>query len=65
MFVTTPEFLPQHREQRQQLLQIVTAAEARGQTRVEMDRQVLGNLEQIITTLESDPDLPEATADAS
>ncbi|MFD6278067.1 hypothetical protein ACFWFI_21255 [Streptomyces sp. NPDC060209] len=66
MFVTTPEFLPQHREQRQQLLQIVTAAEARGQTRVvEMNRQVLGNLEQIITTLESDPDLPEATADAS
>jgi hypothetical protein len=66
MFVTTPEFLPQHREQRQQLLQIVTAAEARGQARVvEMNRQVLGNLEQIITTLESDPDLPEATADAS
>nr|WTB31722.1 integrase [Streptomyces sp. NBC_00830] len=66
MFVTTPEFLPQHREQRQQLLQIVTAAEARGQARVvEMNRQVLGNLEQIITTLESDPDLPEAPADAS
>jgi ferredoxin len=66
MFVTTPEFLPQHREQRQQLLQIVTAAEARGQARVvEMNRQVLGNLEQIITTLESDPDLPEGTADAS
>ncbi|WP_385618250.1 site-specific integrase [Streptomyces sp. P8-A8] len=66
MFVTTPEFLPQHREQRQQLLQIVSAAEARGQARVvEMNRQVLGNLEQIITTLESDPDQPEATADAS
>jgi ferredoxin len=66
MFVTTPEFLPQHRDQRQQLLQIVSAAEARGQTRVvEMNRQVLGNLEQIITTLESDPDQPEATADAS
>jgi hypothetical protein len=30
-----------------------------------MNRQVLGNLEQIITTLESDPDQPEATADAS
>ncbi|MFJ9034051.1 hypothetical protein ACIRQP_37405 [Streptomyces sp. NPDC102274] len=65
-FVTTPEFLPQHREQRQQLLQIVSAAEARGQARVvEMNQQVLGNLEQIITTLESDPDQPEATADAS
>jgi integrase len=29
------------------------------------NRQVLGNLEQIITTLEADPDQPEATADAS
>ncbi|WP_232626939.1 hypothetical protein [Streptomyces alfalfae] len=66
MFVTTPEFLPQHREQRQQLLQIVSAAEARGQARVvETNQQALGNLEQIITTLESDPDQPEATADAS
>ncbi|MFF3411398.1 hypothetical protein ACFYW8_35465 [Streptomyces sp. NPDC002742] len=66
MFITTPDFLPQHREQRQQLLQIVCAAEARGQARVvKMNRQVLGNLEQIITTLEADPDQPEATADAS
>jgi hypothetical protein len=66
MFVTTPEFLPQHREQRQQLLQIVSATGACGQARVaEMNRQVLGNLQQIITTLESDPDQPEATADAS
>ncbi|MDV9194593.1 tyrosine-type recombinase/integrase [Streptomyces sp. Wh19] len=66
MFVTTPEFLPQHREQRQQLLQIVSAAEARGQARVvEMNRQVLGNLEKIITGPESDPGQSEATADAS
>jgi hypothetical protein len=66
MFVTTPEFLPQHREQRQQLLQIVSAAEARGQARVvEMNRQVLGNLEKIIIGLEDDPGQPEATADAS
>ncbi|MFG3383344.1 tyrosine-type recombinase/integrase [Streptomyces sp. NPDC047999] len=66
MFVTTPEFLPQHREQRQQLLQIVSAAEARGQARVvEMNRQVIGNLEKIITGLESDPGQSEATADAS
>ncbi|MCX5096408.1 hypothetical protein OOK36_48245 [Streptomyces sp. NBC_00365] len=63
MFITTPDFLPQHREQRQQLLQIVFAAEARGQARVvEMNRQVLGNLEQIITTLEADPDEPEVTS---
>ncbi|MCX4597550.1 site-specific integrase [Streptomyces sp. NBC_01549] len=66
MFVTTPEFLPQHREQRQQLLQIVSAAQARGQAHVaEMNRQVLGNLEKIITGLEDDPGQPEATADAS
>lgn len=66
MFLTTPEFLPQHRQQRQQLLRIVSAAEARGQTRVvEMNQQVLGNLDQIITTLEADPDQREATADAS
>jgi hypothetical protein len=66
MFLTTHEFLPQHREQRQQLLQIVSAAEARGQARVvEMNRQVPGDLEQVITMLEANPDQPEATADAS
>ncbi|MFG2638793.1 hypothetical protein ACGFX8_34455 [Streptomyces sp. NPDC048362] len=55
MFVTTPEFLPQHRQQRQQLMQIVSAAEARGQLRVvEMNQQVLSNLDQIITALEAD-----------
>jgi integrase len=66
MFVTTPEFLSQHRQQRQQLLQIVSAAQARGQARVvEMNRQVLGNLEQVIASLEADPEQPETTADAS
>jgi ferredoxin len=55
MFVTTPEFLPQHHEHRQQTLQIITAAEARGQHRlVEMNQQVLGNLDRIITTLNDD-----------
>jgi integrase len=64
MFVTTPEFLPQHHQQRQQILQIISAAEARGQQRLaEMNRQVLGNLDSIITTLEAEPDAeaPEAT----
>jgi hypothetical protein len=57
MFVTTPEFLPQHRDHRQQVLQIITAAEARGQQRLsEMNHQVLGNLDTIIATLEADPD---------
>jgi hypothetical protein len=39
MFLTTPEFLPQHRAQRHQTLQLITAAEARGQHRLaEMNR---------------------------
>lgn len=55
MFITTAEFLPEHRQQRQQVVQIITAAEARGQQRlIEMNQQVLGNLDQIITTLEDD-----------
>ena len=45
LFITTPEFLPHHREQRRTTLQIISAAEARGQTRVaQMNRQVAGNL---------------------
>ena len=41
MFVTTAEFLPQHHAQRQQTLQIISAAEANGQARVaEMNKQV-------------------------
>lgn len=55
MFITTAEFLPEHRQHRQQVLQIITAAEARGQQRlIEMNQQVLGNLDQIITVLEDD-----------
>ncbi|TSD92837.1 site-specific integrase [Skermania sp. ID1734] len=55
MFVTTAEFLPQHRAQHGQLLQLISAAEARGQARVvEMNQQVLDNLGKIITALESE-----------
>ena len=51
-FITTAEFLPQHREQRQQTLQIINSAEARGHQRVvEMNQQILSNLDAIITTL--------------
>lgn len=66
MFITTPEFLPQHRRQREEVLQIVTAAEARGQQRlVEMNTQVLGNLDRIITALDTDNDpTQEAVSDA-
>ena len=54
MFITTAEFLPQHHQHRQQVHQIVTAAQARGQTRMaEMNRQVATNLDNIIATLEN------------
>ncbi len=60
MFITTPQFLPAHREHRQQVVQIISAAEARGQQRVvEMNQQVLGNLDAIITALASDTDSGE------
>ena len=67
MFVTTAEFLPQHHAQRQQTLQIISAAEAAGHARVaEMNRQVAGNLDKIITALEAEgPDEKEAAAGAS
>jgi integrase len=65
MFITTPEFLPRHRQHRQQTLQIITAAEARGQTRLaEMNHQVASNLSKIITALENDGTQPGADTDA-
>jgi hypothetical protein len=64
MFVTTPEFLPHHRGHRQQIVQIISAAEARGQTRLaEMNQQVLANLDNIITSLQDDSQ-PQEAADA-
>lgn len=68
MFITTAEFLPQHRRHHSQTLQIISAAEARGQRRlVEMNHQVANNLEKIITALEADdqPAPTQAAADAS
>ncbi|MGH3814917.1 MAG: tyrosine-type recombinase/integrase [Pseudonocardiaceae bacterium] len=63
MFITTDEFLPQHREQRQETLQIISAAEARGQTRmVEMNRHVLSNLDNVIAALETDSELNDGEA---
>ena len=53
MFITTADFLPQHRDHRTQVVQIISAAEARGQQRLaEMNTQVLGNLDRIIQTLD-------------
>jgi integrase len=68
MFITTPEFLPHHRAHREQTLQIISAAETRGQTRMaEMNRQVADNLQKIITVLGDDgPDQQQEPAvDAS
>jgi hypothetical protein len=54
MFLTTAEFLPQHHAQRQQTLQIISAAQANGHARVaEMNRQVAANLDKIITALQA------------
>ena len=65
MFLTTAEFLPQHRDQRQQILQLITAAEARGQQRLaEMNRQVLANLDNIITALDHPAAEPKDTEHA-
>jgi hypothetical protein len=67
MFLTTSEFLPQHHAQREQVLQIMTAAEAKGHRRLlEMNQQVLTNLDRIITTLQEDPSADsEQVSDAS
>jgi hypothetical protein len=55
--ITTAEFLPQYHQQRRQVIQIISAAEAHGQQRLaEMSRQVLGNLDQIIAALETPAD---------
>ena len=66
MFVTTAEFLPQHRAQQQATVQIITAAEAAGHARVaEMNKQVAANLDKIITALQARGEEQGAAADAS
>ena len=67
MFITTPEFLPQHHAHRNATLQIITTAEAAGHARIaEMNKQVAGNLGKIITALQgAGHDEQEAAASAS
>ncbi|TDC77353.1 site-specific integrase [Actinomadura sp. 7K507] len=66
MFVTTPEFMPQHQQHREQIVQIISAAEARGQTRLaEMNQQVLTNLDNIITGLQTDDDRDDEGPEAA
>jgi integrase len=66
MFLTTAEFLPQHRRQRSEVLQIISAAEARGQRRLmEMNQTVLTNLDTIIDSLDGEDRHQQGRADAS
>ncbi|WP_171048489.1 tyrosine-type recombinase/integrase [Nocardia cyriacigeorgica] len=53
VFITTPEFLPQHRQQLDLTRGIIERAQQRGQLRLaEMNQQTADNLLQIITSLE-------------
>lgn len=57
VFVTTPEFLPQHHQQLASTRRLIATAEADGHFRlVEMNRRVEANLTGIITLLEAPTD---------
>ena len=65
MFITTAEFLPQHRSQRHQTLQLISDAQTRGHTRLaEMNQRVLISLDQIIATLHDNPGEPTEDTNA-
>jgi hypothetical protein len=53
-FQTTPQFLPLHRRQHDDTLQLIDLAERNGNTRLATNhRQVAANLENVITALEA------------
>ena len=55
VFITTPEFLPQHREQLELTRGIIERAQQRGQLRlVEMNTRTADNLTKIIDSLDDD-----------
>ncbi|WP_413769008.1 tyrosine-type recombinase/integrase [Rhodococcus pyridinivorans] len=57
VFITTPEFLPQHRQQLELTRGIIERARQRGQLRlIEMNTRTADNLTAIITSLEREPD---------
>jgi hypothetical protein len=61
VFLTTSEFLDQHRQHREQTRRLLATATANGQLRLaEMNQQVLGNLDRIIAALDADPQPPPA-----
>ena len=54
MFLTTPEFLPQHRDQRGRTLTIIETARTAGHDRIaEKDTKILNDLDKIIGACES------------
>ena len=64
VFITTPEFLPQHRAQLTQTQAIIERAQHRGQLRLaEMNQRTAGNLLNIITSLEADTTTASAGGD--
>jgi integrase len=63
VFITTPEFLPQHREQLELTRGIIERAQQRGQLRlVEMNQHTADNLTKIIGSLEPDVTTAESSA---
>ena len=66
LFITTAEFLPQHRKQLDDTRALISRAHTDGHTRLaEMNRSVETNLLTIIATLETDhPDCRCAAADS-
>ena len=64
VFLTGPEFLPELRAHRGRTLTLIDQAEATGHSRVqEMNKQVLTNLDRMITEVEIE-DVPGEAADA-
>jgi hypothetical protein len=65
LFITTAEFLPQHRKQLDDTRALIARAETDAHTRLaEMNRTVETNLLTIITTLEADHDCQCAAPDS-
>ncbi|WP_378729697.1 hypothetical protein [Nocardia brasiliensis] len=66
VFITTPEFLPQHRDQLELTRGTIDRAQQRGQLRLaEMNQRTADNLLAIITGLEKATDATESATDAS
>jgi len=62
VFVTTPEFLGQHRQQLVTTQQLIARARADGHFRmVEMNEHVATNLRRIVTALEEKEQAPDAS----